>query len=352
MNEKAEPQELFAIDCDRQVCATRFSPCGKYLFAGDYNASIRRWDITGEKPQELDRIGGHHGWVQWIEFQPKGESLLSVDSWGGLLATKYAAEKPQAIWSHDQAHDGWIRAMTLSADGTLIATGGRDRVARVWSAADGKMLHEFTDHADEVYAAAIHPDNKTLVTGDLFGSLRCWDLTSGKLAREQKIEKMHFYERIQDVAGLRLLGFHDEKTLYCAGAEPQRAGRSIAIPTIHRLDWPSLEIKETVQFGPEKHGFVFDRAWHPEGYWAVATSGQPGNGQFLLHRPGEEKAFFLTTKMTNCHSVAVHPDGRIAVASTNRSSQGNGAVKDKEGNYLGNYSPIQVFQPPAAPAAG
>ena len=348
MKDMAKPRERLTIKCDRQICTARFSPCGKFLVAGGYDASVRRWDMTGEEPGSLEHINGHHGWVQWLEFQKDGQLLFSVDSWGGLRASTYAGEQCEAVWFHEQAHEGWIRALSLSADGKLIATGGRDRSARVWSVSDGKRLKEFSDHPHEVYAVAIHPDGKTVVTGDLFGVLRHWDLESGERRGETKIDKMHFYERIQDVAGVRLLRFHGEQTLICAGAEPQRAGRSIAIPTIHWLDWPSLKIKRTAHFGPEKQGFVFDLAWHPDGYWAVVTSGQPGNGQFLLQRPDEEQPFFVSTKMSNCHSLDVHPDGRIAVSASNRNSQGNGAVKDKDGNYLGNWSPIHLFDPPAA----
>ncbi|MDP7017732.1 MAG: hypothetical protein QGG36_18145 [Pirellulaceae bacterium] len=65
MDKKLEPREAFVIKCDRQLNVTRFSPCGKFLFGGGYDATIRRWDITGEEPRDLARIEGHHGWVQW-----------------------------------------------------------------------------------------------------------------------------------------------------------------------------------------------------------------------------------------------------------------------------------------------
>jgi hypothetical protein len=46
--------------------------------------------------------------------------------------------------------------------------------------------------------------------------------------------------------------------------------------------------------------------------------------------------------MANCHSLAVHPDGkRLVVAATNAGSNGNGRPKDKE--YLGNWSPLHVW---------
>ena len=47
----------------------------------------------------------------------------------------------------------------------------------------------------------------------------------------------------------------------------------------------------------------------------------------------------------NCHSIALHPDRKMFVVSaTNRNSQGNGAVRDKAGAYLGNNSPLHVFE--------
>ena len=62
-----------------------------------------------------------------------------------------------------------------------------------------------------------------------------------------------------------------------------------------------------------------------------------------------------STKMSNCHSLAVHGDGRIVVTASNRNSQGNGAVRDKRGDYVANFSPLHVFAPPGSeekPAAG
>ena len=51
--------------------------------------------------------------------------------------------------------------------------------------------------------------------------------------------------------------------------------------------------------------------------------------------------------MANCHSLAFDPaTNRCIVAATNRNSQGNGAVRDKEGAYVGNTSPLTVFELP------
>ena len=49
------------VNADRQLCWCRYSPDGKLLLAGDYDAVIRRWNMEGEEPQELKPITGHHG---------------------------------------------------------------------------------------------------------------------------------------------------------------------------------------------------------------------------------------------------------------------------------------------------
>lgn len=342
---KIEPKELKKIETDRQVCLIRFSPCGQFLFGGGYDSMIRRWDMTVDEPQPLDPIVGHRGWVQKIEFAPQGEFLYSVDSWGQLSAWPYRDEAASPVWTVETAHDGWIRDIAISADGSLLATAGRDGFVRVWSAKDGSLIKELPRNEHDLRAVAIHPDGKSIVYGDLMGRMQHRDLETGKLVREVTFEKMHYYDRIQDVPGIYVLRFHEDgKTLLLAGGQPSSNTNHQGVPVLHQIDWESLVTMHTQEFGVAKDGHVFDLVWHPDGYFAAVTSGNPGAGQFLLVRPDEDKPFFIHTKMSNCHTLTMHPDGRsIVVAATNRNSQGNGAVRDKEGNYVGNSSPLHVF---------
>jgi WD40 repeat protein len=339
-----QPKELKKIETDRQVCLIRFSRCGQFLFGGGYDAVIRRWDMTVDEPQLLAPIVGHHGWVQAIEFAPVDEVLYSVDSWGMLSARPYRDENAEPIWSVETAHDGWIRDVSVSADGRLIATAGRDRFVRVWSAVDGKLQTELPQHEHDLCRVAIHPDGKSIVSGDLKGIVRHWDIESKKCVREVDLF-LRFYDRIQDVPGIYVLRFNEAgDTLICAGGKPTRTGNHQGIPTVHQVDWNTLKTKRKQTFGVDKDGFVFDLAWHRDGYFLAVTSGNPGAGQFLLARPDSDKAFFTYTKFSNCHTLALHPDGKtVVVAATNRNSQGNGAVRDKAGTYVGNSSPLHVF---------
>lgn len=340
-----EPREIQKIEPTQQVCRIRFSPDGNLLVGGGYDAQIHRWDLSGEEAVELPAIPGHRGWVQCIEFGPNDGPLFSIDSWGQLAARRLEDKDVATLWSNESAHDGWIYDLSISADGKRIATVGRDRFTRVWAAEDGSRLFELPQHEHDLCRVALHPDGQSLVTGNLFGTLQHWDLATGKLVRELTFEKMHFYDRIQDVPGIFVLEFDETgETLFCAGGEPARIQNHQGIPTLHQIAWSTLEVSKTQHFGEAKDGFVFDFARHPDGDFLLATSGNPGAGQFLLAKPDADDAFFEYTKLSNCHSIALHPDGTKAIVSaTNRNSQGNGAVRNKDGTYVGNSSPLHVF---------
>ena len=358
----AEPQKRHTFATERQARIIRFSADGSVLYGACYDGKIRRWTTTPEvadeadpkkrKPDdeipatELPALEGHHGWVENLTFAPTHKLLLSTDSWGQLCAWNEGNDSVDIRWKHEHAHDGWLRALALSQDESLIATAGRDKVVRVWQTSDGKLLHELKGHEDEVFAVAIHPDNKSVISGDLFSRLKHWNLETGECQRETQLEKMNYYERDQDVAGLYSLRFDaDGKTLLAAGSEPSNTGNVAGTPTIYWLNWETLAITKTMQFGDTKQGYVYDYLFHPDGYVMLVTSGAPGAGQFICQRLDEEEPFFRDTKMTNCHSLAFDAaTSRCVVASTNRRSQGNGAVRDKDGNYVANYSPLAVFE--------
>ena len=340
-----ELKQLRKIDTDRQVCRIRFSPCGKLLFGGGYDSIIRRWDMMSDDSPQLESMAGHRGWVQCVTFSPDNETLLSVDSWGRLIAWPYQDKTPRPKWQVYTAHDGWIRDLAVSYDAKLIATAGRDRFVRIWSAVDGRPVAEFPQHEHDLCRVTMHPDGRSLISGDLHGTLRHFDIASKKCVRESKFEKMHLYDRIQDVPGIYHLGFDTgADTLICAGGQPTRTGNHQGIPILHLVDWKDLKTRKSIELGTNTHGFVFDLAWNSRGFFAMVTSGNPGSGQFLAVLPDEGKPFFTDAKMANCHSLAMNPDGStIVVAATNRNSQGNGAVRDKDGKYLGNSSPLHVF---------
>lgn len=321
-----------------QITRVRFSPDGKTLAAGCFDGKVRRWDVSGKEPAELPALGEHNGWVTGLAFGAK--LLFSADSWGRLSAWDGA----QRVWTVEAAHDGWLRAVAVSADGAHLATCGKDGFVRIWTAADGKKAHQFETKSDTL-STVFSADGKRVFAGDLFGTICEIAFASGKASRIIEVKELHKLDRIQDVGGVKCLALSaDGKTLFAGGAEPKTGGFVECTPLLIAFDLATGKRTSQWKGAAPAEGYVTDIAPRADGTAIFTTSGQPGQGKFHIWKPGDEKPQFSGGKHPNCHSVALHPDGdKIAVSATNANSSGNGRVKGQGGEYPANSSPIQLW---------
>ncbi len=347
-----EPKRLKqSFECDKQQhTGARFSPCGKYLLAGSYTGAVLRWDATSDEYKTLPSLAGHHGYVV-LAYAQQGGLVYSGDSWGRLRAWSYSDEQPKPKWDIEQAHDGWLRDLAVSPDGKQLATCGRDHMLRIWDTATGKKLHELQSPED-LFCVLWHKSGKSLVTGDHKGIGREWDLATLKSTREFNASVLFSQSRLQDIGGIRVLSFdRDAKTLAVGGVKPANGGNVQGAPTVLLFDWATGKLTKTIELSGDV--FVEDIRFDPNGFLMLAVSGNPGSGKLVYVHLDDTKPFF-EVKLSNCHALSVHPDGkRLAVSVTNANSSGNGRPKSKDGSkeYPGNWSQLVLFDLPQADAA-
>ena len=68
-----------------------------------------------------------------------------------------------------------MTSVAFSPDGKHILTGHDDNKARLWDAATGVLLREFTGHTSWVTSVAFSPDGRYVLTGSEDGTARLWD---------------------------------------------------------------------------------------------------------------------------------------------------------------------------------
>ena len=81
-------------------------------------------------------------------------------------------------------HGDAVWAVAYDSSGRIAATGGYDRVVRLWDADTGLPFGRWLRHSDAIVAMAFSPkfeDRRFLVTGCADGSLRVWDVESGRM---------------------------------------------------------------------------------------------------------------------------------------------------------------------------
>nr|WP_263012929.1 serine/threonine-protein kinase [Ancylothrix sp. D3o] len=76
-------------------------------------------------------------------------------------------------------HDSWIRALTISQNGKLMASAGDDRTIRLWDIQKRFRMRSVPNtHAEAVTALAFTPNGQTLVSGSRDKTIRLWRLPS------------------------------------------------------------------------------------------------------------------------------------------------------------------------------
>ncbi len=169
---------------NRWGMALAWSPDGRFIAAGRVAVTI--WNAkSGDKFKTLE---GHRDFVRDLAFSPDGRFLASA-----------AMDRTVRIWNLESDElmytlqpEGFVvftksgpvsnpisvpmTCVCFSPDGTLLATGGADRVVRLWDTKTGQMLRQFEGHRMTVTAVSFSPEGKRLGSASLDRTIRIWPL--------------------------------------------------------------------------------------------------------------------------------------------------------------------------------
>lgn len=322
---KADPTKValeIELSYERPPISCRYSPCGKFIFAGAEDDSIERFDVASKTAVAFK---AHSSWVRGLAVSQDGQTLYSAGYDGALKWWPALAEAPTPIRSVE-AHEGWIRGLDVSADGALLATGGNDLVARLWDAASGERRGELSGHERHIHRVRFSPDGKLLATGDLLGTIRLWDVAARTLVHEVKAEKLHTREPGQrvDMGGTRDMAFSADGALLAAAGTTNATNPLGAVNDAHVvvIDVATGAIREEHAPEPAVKGVAWGARWHADGYWIVASGGNDG-GKLFFFKPGAKAPFFtfalphwardLDLSSDGLHVAVAHADSKIRV---------------------------------------
>jgi WD40 repeat protein len=118
-------------------------------------------------------------WLNRVAFTPDGRQAVAT---GGavILYDLSTGQEVSRTLELQYARCG----LALTHDGRYFVTGHQhDRVVRMGEVRTDKEVRTFEGHTDGVYAVALSPDDKRLVTGSNDRTLRLWDVKTGRELR-------------------------------------------------------------------------------------------------------------------------------------------------------------------------
>lgn len=303
----------------RPLIACHWDRSGRYIFFGAEDHLVHRFEVASGAVASLS---AHDSWVRALDSSPDGELLCSGGYDGRLVWWPAAADKPEPI-RVVEAHKGWIRALAVSPDGLHVATCGNDLLVNLWDAAEGKKIHSFSGHSSHVYHLGFAPDGESLVSCDLHGTVKAWNVKSGGLQRELSTAKaLHHYDKkfLADIGGARCIAFRsDGKQLALGGiTNVTNAFAGVGEVAIVVMDVESGEVAIQLQTKAKIRGTAWGVAHHDEGFWIGVTGG--GGGGWLCSWKGDvaEEASSIKLK-SDGRGMSVSPDGtQVAVAHADK----------------------------------
>ena len=170
----------------KDVLSVAFSVDDRQIVSGSRDKTIKLWNTLGECKYTINaEQDGHSEWVSCVRFSPMPSSPIIVS--GGW-------DKIVKVWNLTNCklrtnligHTGYVNTVTVSPDGSLCASGGKDGVAMLWDLQEGKRLYSL-DAGDIIYSLCFSP-NRYWLCAATQQCVKIWDLESKSVVDELRPE--------------------------------------------------------------------------------------------------------------------------------------------------------------------
>jgi len=151
---------------------------GQFALSGSWDRTLRLWDInTGVTAR---RFTGHNGDVLSVAFSADNRQIVSasrdktIKLWNTLAECKYTIT--------DDNHTEWISSVRFSpsTSNPVIVSAGWDKKVKVWNLHNCKLRTDHIGHSGYVNAVTVSPDGSLCASGGKDNHVMLWDLNEGK----------------------------------------------------------------------------------------------------------------------------------------------------------------------------
>jgi len=168
----------------KDVLSVAFSSDNRQIVSGSRDRTVKLWNTLGECKYTIVE-DGHTEWVSCVRFPPTANAPVIVSA-GWDKVVKVWGLNNCRLKTNLVGHNGYLNTVTVSPDGSLCASGGKDGVAMLWDLSEGKRLYSL--EAGDIINALVFSPNRYWLVAATTKSIKIWDLESKGLVDEIVVE--------------------------------------------------------------------------------------------------------------------------------------------------------------------
>jgi guanine nucleotide-binding protein subunit beta-2-like 1 protein len=171
----------------KDVLSVAFSADNRQIVSGSRDKTIKLWNTLGVCKYTI-QDDCHTDWVSCVRFSPNTQNPIIVSSGWDRLVKVWNLTNCKLKTNH-YGHTGYVNTVTVSPDGSLCASGGKDSQAMLWDLNEGKHLYTLDGGGDTINALCFSPNRYWLCAAS-GPSIKIWDLEGKVVVDELKPEVM------------------------------------------------------------------------------------------------------------------------------------------------------------------
>lgn len=169
---------------DKDILSVAFSADNRQIVSASRDKTIKLWNTLGECKYTITE-DGHTEWVSCVRFSPSSANPLIVScGWDKLV--KVWNLQTCKLRTNLVGHTGYLNTVTVSPDGSLCASGGKDGVAMLWDLNEGKRLYSL--EAGDIIHSLVFSPNRYWLCAATQQCIKIWDLESKVIVDELRLD--------------------------------------------------------------------------------------------------------------------------------------------------------------------